>query len=565
MQAPSPTIETQPPMTVLESPEGDQPLLSVRQAEQWTLAFVILGLAARCLRYILKFPLWEDETFLCANLIDRDYVDLLNPLNYHQVAPVCFLWIQLTVVKLLGFHELSLRLVPFLVSIGSLILFWRLAKRCLTGLPQVLAVAVFSVTYATIRYSAEAKPYGLDLFVALVLVSLLVNWLQDPQRTRWLWALVAFLPVAICLSYGAILLSGGLGLTVAWVVWRQRRWDCLWPTALGAVAFLASVALQYALSMRAQMGHELEGMRFDWREHFPPLHDVGALLYWMLHTHCGDILAYPAGGSPFYSTFSFICWLTALIVLGRKRQWTFLLLGLAPLVVSFLAAAVRRYPYGGNIRINLYMAPFMCMMIGYGWSVLAVWCRARGSRPALCFRLPVVILAAVGTYSMARDLSGPYKTTSDQRARAFAQWFWFNLSENSEVVCTKADLHQEFAPETYKGMNFSAQYLCNMAIYSPRHAAHESVHWERLSTSHPLRCVLFRVHNLPVPKDKLDAWLERMKETYDLVGQDTYPMVRQNRINETCAVDYIDIFRFVPKATSSTPQARRRACGLDSY
>ena len=56
--------------------------------------FVLVGLIARAIRYYLCFPLWDDESFLCVNFIDRSYADLLKPLDYHQVAPVLFLWLH---------------------------------------------------------------------------------------------------------------------------------------------------------------------------------------------------------------------------------------------------------------------------------------------------------------------------------------------------------------------------------------------------------------------------------------------------------------------------------------
>src|SRR5437764_359849 len=119
--APSPQAT---PLFPLASPEGSTPWLTPRQLNRWVLAFVVLGLVARCVRYFLRFPLWEDECFLCVNLIDRDFAGLLEPLNYRQAAPVLFLWLQLAVTKLLGFSELSLRLVPFLAGLGSIVLFW---------------------------------------------------------------------------------------------------------------------------------------------------------------------------------------------------------------------------------------------------------------------------------------------------------------------------------------------------------------------------------------------------------------------------------------------------------
>ena len=84
-----------------------------------------LGIAARCMRMALRLPLWPDEAFLSASLIDRGYAGLLEPLEYHQVAPFLFMWVQLTFVKLVGFTEFALRMFPFLCGIGSLFLFRR--------------------------------------------------------------------------------------------------------------------------------------------------------------------------------------------------------------------------------------------------------------------------------------------------------------------------------------------------------------------------------------------------------------------------------------------------------
>src|SRR5207253_6653569 len=66
----------------LSSPENSSSLLDPRRLKKWTLAFLLLGLAARCVRYFLRFPLWEDEAFLCVNLIDRDYAGLTDSLEY---------------------------------------------------------------------------------------------------------------------------------------------------------------------------------------------------------------------------------------------------------------------------------------------------------------------------------------------------------------------------------------------------------------------------------------------------------------------------------------------------
>src|SRR5512140_912310 len=76
--------------------------LGGQQVRHWSWAFLALGVAARVLRYALRFPLWADECFLSANLLDRGYLDLLEGLDYGQVCPFLFLWLQQTLVRLFG-------------------------------------------------------------------------------------------------------------------------------------------------------------------------------------------------------------------------------------------------------------------------------------------------------------------------------------------------------------------------------------------------------------------------------------------------------------------------------
>ena len=157
-------------------------LLSPQQQSLWLWIFLAVGLAARLVRYLLRFPLWEDEAMLSTNFLERGYLGLLQPLHYLQVAPTLFLWCQLTVVRLLGFSEYTLRLVPLACSIASLFLFRHLAGLLLRGTALVATFGIFAVAYPPIRYAAEAKPYGCDLFLALLMLVMMVHWLRGPAR-----------------------------------------------------------------------------------------------------------------------------------------------------------------------------------------------------------------------------------------------------------------------------------------------------------------------------------------------------------------------------------------------
>jgi hypothetical protein len=540
-------------------------LISTARQRQLLVGFLLLGLAARCVRFLLKFPLWEDECFLCVNFIDRSYAGLLEPLQFHQVAPPLFLWIELTVVRLLGFHEWSLRLFPFLCNVASLWLFYRLAKKLLHGLPLVFAMATFSLAYPCLRYAAEAKQYAIDQFVALTLLNLFVEWLQSrnrtkelsetaPRRSYWLWAMAGFTPIAIWLSYPAVFIVGTLSLTAAYLLGWNGNWRS-WLPWIALNAFLVtSFGLLWATTVHAQSSAELGFMDRFWQRAFPPWDQPWRLPGWLLLTHTSELMAYPVGGEHGGSALTFFAFATGVVVLARRRRGALLLILLLPFAFQLAAAALHRYPYGGHVKFTMHLAPAICLLAGVGsadWlTFLARFPRAQRGALLACLLLPSV----VGIGSMIRDIWRPFKTLSDERARSFARWFWFNAEFAGEAVCLKTDLGLDFAPQTYRELSWSAMYLCNQRIYSPRHQAGAAPQWEWIAADWPLRCLLYRDPQFPVDDAALERWLSEMTRHYQLVGRDRYPFPRfDERECRLVRVDHVEIFTFIPAACSPSP------------
>ena len=125
--------------------------------------------------YLMNYPLWWDEAFVAVNFIRRDYVDLLRPLDYGQVCPILFLWCELTVVRILGFSEWSLRLFPVVCAIVSVFLFRHVTGRVVRGLP-LFGGRDLAVSFHPIIHAADVKPYASDLMAALILLAIAVEW-----------------------------------------------------------------------------------------------------------------------------------------------------------------------------------------------------------------------------------------------------------------------------------------------------------------------------------------------------------------------------------------------------
>jgi hypothetical protein len=445
---------------------------------------------------------------------------------------------------------------------GRLWLFYRLAKHFLRGLPLVMAVGVFSTAYPCIRYAAEAKQYGTDLFFALVLLNLLVNWWARPAQLRWLWLLVCVIPIAVGFSHPAVFVGGGIAVVIAYLLCSRSdegvRAKRVEPSgkrggwiALGVYCFLllASFGLFYFMASNNQSDDSTLGfMEKYWSNAFPPVSEPWKLPAWLVAIHAGEVLAFPVGGGNWASSLTFIWFLAGLWCMWRRRSKAIALMCLMPLALQMIAAAVHRYPYGGHFKFSTYAAPMICIVVGIGMAYLTPF----GARMKLGHRSGVVFglgfLMVVGVGCVVRDFARPYKTKTDQCDRDFARTFWINNEYESEVVCIKSDLGENFSEGLYSEISLAAMYLCNQEINSPRHRANRKPRWDKISDAHPLRCVLYRSQNFEFDETAFNAWLTKMQVKYVLTDRDRYPFPRYGKSDtDLRGFDLVEVFTFVPR------------------
>lgn len=137
------------------------------------ILILILGILLRIKTYSSIRPLWTDETALACNILQRNIFEFFKPLEYFQKAPALFMMTTKAVTNLFGTSELALRLMPFLASIASLFLFYKLSTKVLLKKSSILVSNfLFAINYHLIYYSQEFKQYSTD--VLLVLASLLI-------------------------------------------------------------------------------------------------------------------------------------------------------------------------------------------------------------------------------------------------------------------------------------------------------------------------------------------------------------------------------------------------------
>ncbi len=467
---------------------GAEPGWDDERIARWVGVFLALGVALRLLRFGLNHPLWRDEAYLAWNILDRDYAGLTQPLDYQQVCPLLFLWVEKAVVEALGFSEWSLRLVPTAAAVASLFAFRHVAERLFRGVAVPMAVAILAVGYTPIRHGGEVKPYATDFLIALALIGLAVEWVRAPGRVRSLWALAALGPIAVGISNPSIFVAAGVGIVLASPVLRTRSTRAIVPLSAFGLGTTATFLVLLRWVNEPQGESVMPWMRVYWARAFPPSSPLG-LAGWLARAHTSQMFAYPAGGDMGASALTTGLVVAAVVAYWRRGSRTVLALLLAPFAMGLAAAFLGRYPYGVSARTMQYVAPSIILMAGLGAAVLL----ARLPRPSWRERAPGWVLcglAAMGLGMMAWDATHPYMEPLDRDGRDFARRFWAEASAGAEVVCALTDLHLPLDPLVWQG-DRAAVYLCQQAIDSPRHRAQAPPRLDRVSAAHPLRVVVF--------------------------------------------------------------------------
>ncbi len=467
---------------------SDSPQILLRRL---TLLLLATGVLWRLVRYLLRFPIWDDEAFICLNFLELDYLGLTHGLRNCQVAPLLFLWGELTSLRLFGPSELSMRLLPFVAGMASLFLFWRLARATLPPLARTIAVGFLAVAIWPVSMGAFTKPYALDLLMSLLLLLPAVRWLYQPQQLRWPILLTLATPLALFSSYPAVFVAGSVGLALSAMAWRQGwKTRFLWIVYNGVllISFWGhfEIAGQSQLHSPDKDATTEQGMQDFWSEGFPPSSPV-ALIKWLILAHTGQMMAFPIGAQDGGSALT-----TLLCLVGGWHFWTsrrraLMVLCLAPFGLGLLAAVLHRYPYGASCRLCQHLAPAICLSAGMGAAVLLERIRTASLRRrwiiGICF-----MLVFIGVCGMVRDVVHPYRTQEALWTRQVMKALDAETHSRALIVVLN------------KPEDMDSLFRWYLEQYGDRVSWSGRIDWQKARESGELFCLHYDYHRLSSPE-----------------------------------------------------------------
>ncbi|HLJ92843.1 MAG TPA: hypothetical protein VKU02_06585 [Gemmataceae bacterium] len=343
------------------------------------------GLALRLHFYLSDLSMWHDEAALVLNVLHKDFLDLLGPLSFAEAAPPLFLWIERAFSLLFGESTYALRLIPFLASCGSLLIFLPVARSVLRPAMVPWALLLLACSDHALWHTCEAKPYAVDIFAGVVVLALYYGTASWTLGRRLL--LLGFAsPVLILLVYPGCFLCGGLLLAILPDVWRARQFRGWLSYGLLVLVIFTAFGLLVTGPIRAQ---RCEAILACWTNNFPDWERPRSVPAWTvmafleLFRYCfepiGQVLV------PFALAGAVHFW--------RRGMWPLLALLLVPILLPLGAAYLHAYPFGGS-RVVVYLTPALALLVAAGLPLSTGTSVSTGRLRAFC-RAGVLVLPLV--------------------------------------------------------------------------------------------------------------------------------------------------------------------------
>ncbi len=372
--------------------------LGVLYNSKWLLWSLIgIGIFLRLNHFLSRGALSMTETSLATSLVSRSYKALLEPLDYRQMAPVGFLFIERFFIQIFGTSEYALRLFPLLAGIISIPLFLKLARINLDRKAIPIALTIFATSKYVIFYSSVVKQYSSDVAIALVLF-LTGFYVTSHHLSCWRLLVLGLLgAIAIWFSLPAVFVLAGIGMCLIVIYLAKKEWKGLGFLSLVIMLWICSFTFYY-MCIHRNYEHYGRMLRY-WKDAFMPLPSSSlADICWFPNTleRCFRI----PGGFKTNILIVVICFFVGSISMFKSKRKKVCIL-LLPILFALSASGLRSYPFEG--RLLLFLTPSIFLMVAEGAEKIRerVWFSAPSL--GICVMLLVVFFPV---FSAAKSFSG---------------------------------------------------------------------------------------------------------------------------------------------------------------
>ncbi len=372
-----------------QNSKPNQKYLNLFSPQKLSWVIICFGIAIRLVQYFYNRSLWADEAVLALNIVNRSYLELLQPLDYDQGAPFGFLIVEKLAIQLFGNNEYALRLFPLLSGIISFFLLYRLAKIFLRGYAVPIALAFFASLNQLIYYATELKQYSSDVAIALFSCLLVTQMFRQRLSIKKVILFSLLGALTIWFSHPAIFVLAGFGasyLLIDVLKLRNKNYqnNQIFKVLLIYSSWLISFALFYFVSIQSLTKNQ--DLMTSWKDGKNAFPSSAFDIIWLFDAF-GKFFYDPLGFKGIMDGVAILAFVIGCISLFY-RQKSKLLIILSPLIVTFVAAYLQKYPFRG--RLVLFLTPFFILFIAEG-----IECLIRKTRSKLAFIAGIILLISL--------------------------------------------------------------------------------------------------------------------------------------------------------------------------
>ena len=210
------------------------------------LSIFILGLYLRLDAFLLNNSFFTDEVLLFANVFSKSYIELFQPLQYFQSAPYIFLVLSKFISNNVGITELCLRFIPFLSSIISLFLFYKLSLIVFKSkYTRYIALFTFGINYQLLFYTQTFKQYSSDVLIVILFLYLILKYFKDIHDIKQYTILGIISILGVFSSFSMFIFLPAVYLTILLVKKNilKLMYSALYPLAVSVVYYLFNLRI----------------------------------------------------------------------------------------------------------------------------------------------------------------------------------------------------------------------------------------------------------------------------------------------------------------------------------
>lgn len=347
------------------------------------LPWIIIGvaIALRLIRYLHNPSLWFDESVIGTDIINRSYLDFINPSpDWSSKHPFGFLVLVKFAVETFGNSEYALRLVPLIFGSISVVLFYKVARHYVKYETLLIALSLFAFVNPLIYQASNVKPYSGDLAFALIIFQAAI-YMQSVElsiKRIMITGLLGAIILWISHPSAFVLAGAGMGLTLFYV--KRKQWHVVGKLLIVFIIWAASfiaVYLNFTSKLIDNIGFSTDLMMQYENAYIPFPPRSLADIKWIADSFL-NVFDFPVG-LPF-TGLAAVAFVLGCFSMYRRNPNDFFML-ISPVVVTLLAAVLRRYPFNG--RVIVFLVPFFLLFIAEGVEYMRKKISIRSVAPGL--------------------------------------------------------------------------------------------------------------------------------------------------------------------------------------